>query len=67
MFLQRNNPYCDLLLLVQQMYIFKFGNPNIIELLVSAKPFSLFKITMSKSTHFIGKPMFGQLLSLLDK
>ena len=22
---------------------------------------------MSKSTHFIGQPMFGQLLSLLDK
>ena len=24
-------------------------------------------ITMSKSTHSIGQPMFGQLLSLLDK
>ena len=31
MFSQRNNPYCDLLLLVQQMYGFLFGNPNIIE------------------------------------
>ena len=63
---------------------------DLIELLVSAKIFSLYKkikvdflawnstffryfvspkknITMSKGTHFIGQPLFGQLISLLDK
>ena len=39
------------------------GIPTFSVILFSAKNY----ITMSKSTHFIGQPMFGQLLSLLDK
>ena len=40
---------------------------------MGVQPFSLllfllkYTVTMSKSTHFIGQPMYGQLLNLLDK